>query len=159
MREFIDIANFHKTLYVARPVLNGEEIVAWAKSQGFAKTLEPDDLHVTICYSREPLDWLQLERDETPITIPASSDRAVMPLGDKGAIVLKFSDARLLARWRVFRENGASWDYEGVLKPHVSITYQGAGIDVVGMEPYRGPIVLGGEVWKPVNQEWTPKET
>lgn len=155
----MDIADFFKTLYVARPVLNGEEIVAWAKSQGFAKTLEPHDLHVTICYSREPMDWLSLKADDGTLTIPASSDRVVMPLGDQGAVVLKFSDSRLLARWQTFRDHGASWDYDGVLLPHVSITYQGSDLDLTGIEPYRGPIVLGGEVWKTVKTNWTPKET
>lgn len=44
-------------LYVYRPVVNADVIIAWAKAQGFTTTLPASDMHVTICYSKEPVDW------------------------------------------------------------------------------------------------------
>ena len=46
-----------KTLYVHRPLKNADEVRAWAKDAGFKNTLEPDDLHVTVAFSKDPLDW------------------------------------------------------------------------------------------------------
>ena len=50
-----------KTLYVNRPLLNAGQITAWAKAQGFKSVQKPEDMHVTICYSKAPFDWGDLE--------------------------------------------------------------------------------------------------
>ena len=52
-----------KTLYVRRDVLNGDEIAAWAKSQGFETTLV-DYMHVTIAYSKTKLEWPEPSDDD-----------------------------------------------------------------------------------------------
>jgi len=44
-----------KTLYVDRKLINGDEFIEWANSQGFTKTLEPNDLHATIAFSKKNL--------------------------------------------------------------------------------------------------------
>jgi hypothetical protein len=49
-----------KTLYVKRPVNNARQIIAWSKSAGFEKTLLPDDLHVTIAFSKTEVDWKKI---------------------------------------------------------------------------------------------------
>lgn len=47
----------HRPLYVSRPSVSAEEIITWAKQQGFATTLPAEDMHVTVCYSKRPVDW------------------------------------------------------------------------------------------------------
>lgn len=49
-----------RTLYVCRKLLNADEVLAWARSQGFKDLLSADDLHVTIAYSRTRIDWMQI---------------------------------------------------------------------------------------------------
>src|SRR5690606_28146793 len=49
-----------RPLYVHRKVKNAAEIIAWAKSQGFATTLPAEDMHVTIAFSRAPVDWMKV---------------------------------------------------------------------------------------------------
>ncbi len=49
-----------KTLYISRPLKNAEAFIEWAKAQGFAKTLAADDLHVTIAFSKAPVDWAKI---------------------------------------------------------------------------------------------------
>lgn len=44
-------------LYVCRPVVNADQIIAWAKAQGFETALPAEDMHVTICFSKQPVDW------------------------------------------------------------------------------------------------------
>jgi hypothetical protein len=50
-------------------------------------------------------------------------------------------------------ERGASWDYEEY-QPHVTITYNGGGIDLHAIEPYRGRLVFGPEIFEEINENW-----
>ena len=49
-----------KTLYVRRDVLNADEIIAWAKGQGFKTTLPADEMHVTVMFTRSLVDWMKV---------------------------------------------------------------------------------------------------
>lgn len=164
-----------KTLYVFRPVLNADDILAWAKTQGFSSTLEASDLHVTVAFSKNPLNWAKLGDDwcaEDPR--PADDERRyaetvawseggrkqkrieggvreVKALGDKGAVVLAFQSPSLTERWAQFLRIGASWDYAGY-SPHLTITYKGAGVDLAKVDPYKGPILLGEEDWNEIKE-------
>lgn len=130
-----------RSLYVSRPVLNAEEIVAWAKSQGFSQALQPGDMHVTIAFSTAPVDWTKVSGDGAPL-VAFGGERSVEKLGD--AVVLRFESLPLTQRWGSFLAQGASWDYPSYI-PHISITYGGADIDLSKVEPYQGDIVFGPE--------------
>jgi hypothetical protein len=88
-----------RPLYVMRRLQNVEEFTKWARSQGFENV--DDDLHVTILYSRQPVDWFSLgeawggDRDGRLI-VPPGGPRRVEKLGDKAALVFASSDIR----WR-----------------------------------------------------------
>ncbi|WP_286955537.1 MULTISPECIES: anti-CBASS protein Acb1 family protein [unclassified Pseudomonas] len=151
-----------RTLYVSRKVTNGEEILAWARSQGFIKTLTADDLHVTIAYSRDALDWMKVGDDwasnsDGTLTVSAGGARLVEPLGDQGAVVLLFNSSELSWRHMSIREAGASWDYEEY-QPHITITYEPGEVDLKAIEPYRGKIEFGPEVFEELNLDWKPSE-
>jgi phage-related protein (TIGR01555 family) len=151
-----------RTLYVRRNVLNGAEILKWAKAQGFDQTLEASDLHVTIAFSRTPVDWMAVGSDDWggeengQMIVKPGGARIVEPLGPKGAIVLLFSSSRLSWRHENIIRAGASWDWPEY-QPHVTITYQGKGMDLSGVEPYRGKIVLGPEIFEEVVEDWEKK--
>lgn len=138
-------------LYVSRPLTpaSAEAIRAWAATQGFKTTLPAADMHVTVAYSREPVDGAAIPADTTALTVPAGK-RTVEPLGNEGAVVLKFDSPALQARWKAYRKAGASWDYESYT-PHVTITYDGAGVDLAKVKPYTGPIDLAAETQEPLN--------
>lgn len=152
-----------RPLYVRRQVLNAAEFVRWAKAQGFKSVTEPDDLHVTVMYSRQPVDWLEMgdtwssERDGQLI-VPPGGPRVVEPLGDKGAVVLTFASADLTYRNARMRELGASWDYPNY-QPHVTITYDGGDVDLEAVEPFRGKLVLGPEIFEELTDNWRPRES
>jgi HK97 family phage portal protein len=142
-----------RTLYVSRKLLNGDEFLAWARSQGFKTTLAADELHVTIAYSRARLDWMRVGEDfsfsadgEAGLTIAAGGPRVVEPLGNEGAIVLKFASWSLTRRNQEIREAGASWDFPEY-HPHVTITYDGAGVDLSKVEPFTGALRFGPEIF------------
>lgn len=143
-----------KTLYVNRPVLNGSDLIAWAKEQGYPTVVTADDLHVTIAYSRQPVDWGEFEPDKNNLTIPAArpadGERFLACFGpNKDVSVLKFNSPELGARWREFIDGGASWDWPG-FQPHITISLKApAGIEATA-SPYLGPIVLGPEEFEPI---------
>lgn len=142
-----------KTLYVNRPVLNAEDIIAWAKANGFEKTLLPDDMHVTIAFSKEPLEWPKPMRDTT-LTINVKDAHVELFGREHDCGVLQFDSEDLQERWEYFKDTGASWDWPDY-SPHISITYNVPdGFDVDDIEPYSGKIVLGPEEFSEVTEGW-----
>lgn len=150
-----------RSLYVSRRLLNAEQIIAWAKAQGFESTLTPEQMHVTVAFSRQPVDWLKVPTDwwSTPdssgeITIPAGGARIVEPLGDKGAVVLLFSSSHLSWRHNDIKAAGASWDFDDY-QPHVTLTYQAPeGLDLSKVKPYNGRLRFGPEIFEEIIEDW-----
>lgn len=153
-----------RTLYVSRKLINAAEFIAWAKAQGFDTTTPADDLHVTVAFSRTPVDWMKAGEtwnndQDGRITVAPGGARLVEKLGDKGAVVLLFGSSEL--SWRhesIRREAGASWDFPEY-QPHVTITYAGGDIDLSKVEPYRGKLVFGPEIFAEVDGDWSSKLT
>lgn len=153
--ELASILNQRKTLYVHRPLKNGQALIDWARSQGFTKTLPADGLHVTLAYSKEPVDWNDPGINERP-TSSTGGARSVEPLGDEGAIVLRFESPELSQRWKQFVDAGAHWQYDE-FRPHVSITYDGKDVDLSKVDPYMGPLDFDGEVFEEIKGSGTAK--
>lgn len=144
------------TLYVRRNVENAADIIKWAKANGFEKCVPPAEMHVTVAYSKEELDWPEPNSDT--LVIKAKGGREVSPLGEEGAIVLKFHSVSLQRRWSDLIDKGASWDYEDYT-PHVTITYEGGDIDLSKLAAYDGPIELGPEVFEEVKDGFSDRIT
>ncbi len=143
-----------RTLYVSRKVTNAADLLAWAKEQGFTQTLAADDLHVTIAYSRAELDWMKVgEAWEDEMEIFAGGPRLMERFGD--ATVLLFDASRLAWRQEEIKRAGASWDF-AEYQPHVTIAY-GEAPDLADIEPYRGKIMLGPEIFAEVDEDWKAK--
>ncbi|MGU3455549.1 anti-CBASS protein Acb1 family protein [Brevundimonas sp. M1A4_2e] len=146
-----------RTLYVRRDLLNAAEINAWAKAQGFTTTV--DDPHVTIAYSRRPVDWMKAgepwSNDKNgSLTVPAGGARIIETLGEKGAVVLLFNSSELSWRHEAIRRDAeASWDFPSY-QPHVTITYAGGDIDLSKVEPFRGKLQFGPEIFEEITEGW-----
>ena len=143
-------------IYMYRPVLNAEQIHEWALSQGFTSALPLDDLHVTVVFSKAAFSADLSRVAEINGTVHHNNivvrggKRAVVPLGDKGAVVLKIQSGELQYEHLMFRQMGASWDFQEYT-PHISITYQGRDLPLGNMQPFMGDIVLGPLRAKPMN--------
>lgn len=145
-----------RPLYVYRQVKNAEQLLRWAKDQGFTSLISPGDLHVTIAYSRLPVNWFAVADEflfSDKLELPAGGPRVVDRLGDQGAIVLHFASEALTYRNKQIRERGASWDYPEYL-PHITLTYQAGDVDLAKVQPYTGPIVLGPEIFEGLEEDW-----
>lgn len=142
-----------RTLYVHRKLLNADDVIAWAKSQGFKSTLPGADMHVTVMFSRRPVDWMKMgEPWEARLEVPEGGPRLIEKF-DGGAVVLLFGCSEL--RWRHQRmiDEGASFDWPDY-QPHITLTYEGAPEDLDAIEPYQGELRFGPEVFEEINEDW-----
>jgi hypothetical protein len=141
-----------RTLYVRRNLLNGDAIAAWAKSQGYDSIL--NDLHVTLIYSKERVDWVKAwsdpwdEEADGNLTIRAGGMRCMEQFGT--AQVLVFGSDKLTYRNMNFRHRGCSYEYEEY-NPHVTITYRDTPNRLPLVEPYQGELRFGPEIWEEIN--------
>lgn len=151
-KEFVAADAESKTLYVYRPLLNGDVLREWARTQGFDATLPADDLHATVAFSKSPVDWGSLTPRADSIVV-SGGPRSIEMLGDKGAVVLRFESDRLDERHQQFCDNGAVWDHPSY-KPHVTITYENDDVDLSKVMPFDGALEFGPEVFEEVNEKW-----
>jgi len=148
-----------RTLYVQRRVLNGAEIIRWAKDQGFKTTLAASDMHVTIAFSRAPVDWMDIGESWQPrVEVGTGGPRLMEQFGE--ARVLLFSSDELRWRHEHIKEAGATWDHPEY-QPHITISYDPDAPKLADIEPYQGPIILGAEIFAEVDDGWAEgiKET
>ena len=132
-------------LYVSRKVLNAEEIRTWARGQGLTALVVAAELHVTIAYSRAPVDWMEMGQPwEEVIEIAAGGPRVVEIFGES-AVVLRFASTSLRWRHEELKGEGASWDHMSY-SPHITLSY--SGVIPEGLTPYQGRIHLGPELFE-----------
>ncbi len=147
-----ELSNKPRTLFASRLLLNVDDVREWAKSQGFASTLEDGDMHVTIAFSKEKFDWSDFKPVETKLTL-RGGDRTVELFGDD-ATVLTFRSDKLHERWAEFVDAGASWDFPSYI-PHVTISYEGKGLNPKNMKPFTGDLVFGPEILHELDDDWS----
>jgi len=145
-----------RSLYICRKLLNSAEFLKWAKAQGFKSTLAADDLHVTVCYSRAAVDWMSIGETwsgdrKGNLLIAPGGPRVVEKIGSEGAVALKFASTDLSWRHMAIREAGASWDHHDY-QPHVTITYDAGDVDLEQVEPYRGELRFGPEIFSEIDE-------
>jgi phage-related protein (TIGR01555 family) len=145
-----------RTLYVSRKLKNGDDLLAWARSQGFTDLMPAGELHVTIAYSRTPLDWMKAGQtwQGEELKISAGGPRVIERFGE--ATVLLFASDELRWRWQEIRDAGASWDHPEY-QPHVTFTWAAGNVDLSKVQPYNGPLILGPEIFEPVDEDWRAK--
>lgn len=149
-----------RTLYVSRNLLNADAVIAWAKEQGFATTVPADQMHVTVLYSRTPVDWMAMgqpwdQDGNGQLRVPPGGPRMLDEFGSlKDAVVLLFNSSSLCWRHEDMISKGATSDYADYA-PHITITYDvPAGLDLSQVEPYQGELVFGPEIFTEVEEDW-----
>ncbi len=141
-----------RTLYVRRDVLNAREIKAWARKYGLEAGLKKD-LHVTILYSKAPVDWFKMGQAwSEKLEIPAGGPRAIERFGQMGQhVVLRFAGEELAWRHDMMIDRGASHDFDEY-SPHITLWKLEGETDLSDVEPYQGKIVLGPEIFEEVEE-------
>lgn len=147
-----------RRLYVRRDVLNGQDIIDWAKGQGLTSVYPASEMHVTIMYTTNDVDrmamgeaWFQNEAGT--LTIVPGGPRDVDIFGTS-SLVIRFSNSDL--RWRhiEMKERGAETTHPDY-KPHITVTNNIEGINLENIEPYSGKIELGPEIFEDIVEDWS----
>lgn len=142
-----------RPLYVARKVMNAQAIIDHYKEQGFEVTQPAEELHVTVVYSKEPVDWFKVGASfDSDLRVPRGGPRMNEKFGD--AQVLLFTHNELVWRHLDAKYAGASWDHEEY-QPHITISYDPRNPDIRNVEPYQGTIVLGAEIFRDIEIDWS----
>jgi len=139
------------TLYVSRPVENASDIREHFEAQGVAVTVLDDKMHVTIAYSRTPVDWFAVSPDdwrEPVLKLPEGDARMMEVFGT--TLVQLFASSQLSWRHEEILRAGATWDHPSY-QPHYSLDYSYDGVSVEGIKPWLGPIVLGAERFEEID--------
>lgn len=150
-----------RSLYVQRKLLNGAEFLRWAKAQGFGDLVPADELHVTVLNSMHPVDWLKAgsewsENENGELIVRPGGPRLVETLGE-GAPVLLFASSSLGWRNEALRRELDARDKFPEYQPHVTISYEPlAGLDLRAVEPYRGELRFGPEIFQEAVENWRP---
>lgn len=144
-----------KTLYMSRKVENAEEIIKWAKEAGFSKTVTAEDMHVTVAFSKAPVEWKLIKANPKGLSV-LGGIRSIQKLNN--AIVLRFESGNLTQRWIELGKLGASWDYAEYC-PHITLTYDSGDVDFMNLPPFQGAIKFGKEKISEVNLDWTDSIT
>lgn len=136
-----------RSLYVSRKLLNAAAVIKWAKGQGLVGLHDASDLHVTITYSRTPVDWMQMgESWSGELRLQAGGPRVVEQF-DLGAIVLSFRSSELEWRHQSMLDRGATSDYDKY-QPHITLTYTDQ--DISDVTPYTGELIFGPEIFEEI---------
>ena len=83
------------------------------------------------------------------LEIAAGGPRVIERFGDGEAIVLCFNCSELRWRHEDLKNAGAEWDHPEY-QPHITLSTESPGLDVMAIQPYTGPIVLGPEIYEEV---------
>jgi phage-related protein (TIGR01555 family) len=149
-----------RSLYVSRKLLNADAVIKWAKGQGFDTTVPAGDMHVTVLYSREPVDWMKMgvgwdQDSDGKLKVAPGGPRMLDRFGSMSdAVVLLFNSSSLSWRHQDMISNGASSDYADYA-PHVTLSYDvPADFDLSKVEPYQGELIFGPEVFAEVKEDW-----
>lgn len=150
-----------RPLYVRRDLLNAADLIAWARAQGLETTLTAEDMHVTVLYSRTPVDPMAMgetwgSETDGGLIVKAGGPRALERFGE-GALVLQFASWSLTNRHADMIRAGASHDWPEYA-PHVTITYTvPEGFDIEAVRPYAGELRFGPEIFSPLDLDWKSK--
>ena len=128
-------------LYAGFPLsaMSEDALAGWAAANGFVLPYWP---HVTVAYSKTPVDWRDAQRMSEGLVVPPGG-RRIEQFGDD--VVLCLECDALQKRWQHYRDLGASWDFPSY-QPHVTLMRN------TKLEPwmreqlvYDEPITLGPE--------------
>lgn len=142
-------------IYIQRPVTYAASLMLaqYAMNVGIKNIVY--DMHVTLAYSRDPVDWDHntFQMDPTPLTISGGS--RLLTKFDGGAVVLEVESRALSDRWAQFVMAGASWDYPDY-RPHITLGYDET-FNPEGVKPLIAEIPFDAEIRQWLEVDYQPE--
>jgi len=137
-------------VYIHREVMNKDEIKEHFRVEGVEDLYEK--MHITVAYSKEPVEIADLELDLEEVILEEDLERTMELFGE--ANVMLVSDDYLANRHSYYRLQGCSYDFPSY-SPHITLNYnvEDAVLDLKGIAPYTGKIVLGPEIAAAIEED------
>lgn len=137
------------TLYVYRPLLNGDDLRQWAEAQGLHGL--PHNMHVTLAYSPGGVKKWSVVKDVKPNVLYNSDPKHLRQFDlfgtSRSILVLKLNVPELTKRWKELIAAGATWDHP-TYEPHITLSYSGYNYDIKKLTPYYGELIFGPEIYE-----------
>lgn len=141
-------------IYVFRPLLNASRLAQYAEAVGLRNVLLPVDMHVTVAYSRDPVDWAHPAFIPDGTTILAiGGERHIRRFGE--SVVLEFQCRAVSQRWASMIMAGASWDHQD-FRPHVTLAIDPQA-SIEGIIAPSTDLRFGPERREMLDHGWEPK--
>lgn len=124
----------------------------WGKAQGIVNIMDPEDFHITVCYSKRPLAYTALER------LPPLP---VKPIGfdlfgkEKNYLVMKVHSKLAEARHATARALGAAHDFPDY-RPHISLAKGGKMPKIKDIVPFDDLLFTNRENVSVLDTKYTP---
>lgn len=128
-------------MFVIRPLLNHDDFLGWAISEGFVETVPATMLHVTVGKIDSVAICQQISPCTKDLTVHSDSRRFVRDFG--GIMVLTFGCQKLSRRHAEFRRLGMRWNYPSYV-PHISFALD-ADIGLAAVRPFHDRLCFGPE--------------
>lgn len=154
LKKILNINEAEEGTYVARKVLNADSLYKHYKDQG-VDVVPAEELHCTIAFSRKTFTP-KLNDDVIEIKYDEEIHPYLEPLGDEGAVVMKFNNKQIIERCQDCIDRGATYDYPQY-QPHITITFNGKDLDLKNIKRPDFYIELGDEYTEPLNLNWKEK--
>lgn len=158
-REAVFAAGDPRPLYISRTLdpASARAFLAWADKAGFVNLEPADELHVTVCYSRTPVDWFAmpsaswLSDSDGGLDVRPGGPRAVEIFGTDAVVLMIQSDG-LTYRAQDLKGAGASYDHDPY-RPHVTFAKGPQTVDLATVEPFQGDLKFGPEIWEALDTD------
>lgn len=134
-------------LYVSRDVVDDGGLRKWATDNGLTGVLPMNEMHLTVTYSRDPVDVADAPARDTGRSARATGELAMLG-SDNDTLVMKLGKAGLQQDHNRYRKAGASHDYGDSYTPHITLKYDttDADLEMLRAAPkFTGQIKLGPE--------------
>ena len=129
------------SIYIERRLSNGQELLTWAKAEGFRYLLRPADLHVTVALAQSDLTVGAPEADLGYLLVEGGV-RFITRL-NHDVIALEFAAPQLRVRRQDLVRSGLI--VQGSVRPHVTFAFQ-PSIDRHQPSAYAGLLSFSHEV-------------
>lgn len=128
-----------RPLWIYRNLLNWLDLYYWADHIGAVKMLPPEQLHMTLCTVRQPVEWGDLRLRDDEVTVEAGSK----PLQIFGYVAkgVAFGHPEIKARHEELAQMFPQMDHPTLLRPHVTLFRGGR----MTKERYEGELRFGPE--------------
>jgi len=128
-----------KTLWLYRPLINWQDVYAWAILNGIKKLMPPEQLHLTLATCRQPVNWSGLELRQDVLEIPEGYK--VVQIFGYIAKGLAFGHPAIKERHTELVDLFPTMDHPTLLRPHLTLMRGGK----MPKTAYEGKLVFGPE--------------